>query len=148
MTGLSIAVALIGISIARYFYHHRGGVPASFQQWVSPLRGVLEEEWYLDRLYNRVFVAGFAQSGGYLMGVLDQQMDRGVNAVGWLTRSTGRLANWWDEWVIDGAVRVSAYSVKLMALPARLLQTGTLQTYVLFIVIGMTIFLGYLVLAR
>ncbi len=149
LTGLSVAVALIGISIARYFYGHKGGVPHTFLQLVRPLRGVLEEEWYVDRIYNSIFVHAFARGGGRLLNRIDTGIiDRGVNVAGATTRLAGSFSSWWDEWVIDGAVRVFAYSVKLLSYPVRLLQTGQLQTYALFIVVGVVAFLSYLGFAR
>ncbi|MDQ6677882.1 MAG: NADH-quinone oxidoreductase subunit L [Acidobacteriota bacterium] len=143
LTGLSVAVVLIGISIARYFYGHRGGVPQTFQQLARPLQGVLEEEWYVDRIYTAFFVRGFGRGGGRVLNRFDGVIDRGVNLTGALTRAAGAFSGWWDEWVIDGAVRVFAYSVKLLSYPARLLQTGKLQTYALFVVMGLIAFLGY-----
>jgi len=149
LTGISVAVALIGISVARYFYGHRGGVPHTFQQLVRPLQGVLEEEWYVDRIYTAVFVRAFGRGGGGLLDRFDTQViDRGVNAASLGTRVAGRFSSWWDEWVIDGFVRVFGYSVKLLSYPVRLLQTGQLQTYALFLLIGVVAFLGFLEFRR
>ena len=149
LTGLSVAVALIGISIARYFYGHKGGVPHTFMQLVRPLQGVLEEEWYVDRIYNSLFVHAFGRGGGRILNELDTHViDRGVNQVGAWTRFAGQVSSWWDEWVIDGFVRAFAYSVKLLSYPVRLLQTGRLQTYALFLVLGLVAFIGFLEFAR
>jgi len=149
LTGLSVAVALIGISVARYFYGHKGGVPHTFLQLVRPLQGVLEEEWYVDRIYNTLFLRAFARGGGQALTTFDTQViDRGVNAASFGTRLAGTVSSWWDEWAIDGFVRLFAYSVKLLAYPVRLLQTGQLQTYALFIVLGMVAFLSFLAFTR
>ena len=48
--------------------------------------------------------------------------------------------------MIDGAVRLSAFSVKVLSYPVRLLQTGLVQTYALFIVFGVLIFFTYYLL--
>lgn len=149
LTGITVAVALIGISIARYFYGHKGGVPHTFAQLVRPLQGVLEEEWYVDSIYNRVFVYAFARGGGRLLNAFDTHViDRGVNAASAATRLSGRVSAWWDRWVIDGFVGVFAYSFKLASYPVRLLQTGQLQTYALFIVLGVVAFVSFLAFAR
>ncbi len=149
LTGLSVAVALIGMSIARYFYGHRGGVPQTFQQLVRPLQGVLEEEWYVDRIYSAIFVRAFGQGGGRLLDGFDSRViDRGVNTASAGMRVAGRVSSWWDEWVIDGFVRVFAYSVGLLSFPMRLLQTGNLQTYALFVTAGVVAFLGVLAFFR
>ena len=149
LTGLSVAVALIGISIARYFYGHKGGVPKTFQQLVRPLQGVLEEEWYVDRIYTAFFVHGFSRGGGPLLDQFDQQViDRGVAGAGKGTRLAGRFSAWWDFWILDGIVRLFSVSVKLLSYPVRLLQTGNLQTYAVFVLAGAAAFLGFLAFAK
>ena len=55
---------------------------------------------------------------------------------------------WWDTWVIDGAVRLSSFLVKVMSYPVRILQTGQVQSYALFIVVGAIVFFGYYMVGR
>ena len=52
---------------------------------------------------------------------------------------------WWDTWIIDGAVRLGSFSVKLLSYPVCLVQSGRVQSYALFVVIGFLAFLGYYV---
>ena len=67
----------------------------------------------------------------------------GVNGVGWTTRLTANVSRLWDLWVIDGLVNVLAFVVKLLSYPARVIQTGLVQSYAWFITLGLLIFLAY-----
>ena len=64
---------------------------------------------------------------------------------GWLTRFSSKFSIWWDTWIIDGAVRFGSFCVKLLSYPVCLLQSGRVQTYALFVVVGFLAFLGYYV---
>jgi NADH:ubiquinone oxidoreductase subunit 5 (subunit L)/multisubunit Na+/H+ antiporter MnhA subunit len=66
-----------------------------------------------------------------------------VFGAGWLTRMSGELSRIWDSWVIDGLVNVAAFTVRLLSYPARVLQTGLVQSYATFIVLGVLIFMAY-----
>ena len=70
-------------------------------------------------------------------------MDGGVNGVGWLTRFTSKVSMWWDTWIVDGSVRLLSFTVKMASYPARILQTGIVQAYALFFVLGLLGFLMY-----
>ena len=52
---------------------------------------------------------------------------------------------WWDTWIIDGAVRFSSFFVKMLSYPVCILQTGRVQAYAFFVVIGVLAFFGYYV---
>jgi NADH-quinone oxidoreductase subunit L len=140
----SIAIAAGGILLARYLYHHRPEIPHAVEARFKPLHKVLYNQWYLDQLYDYVFVEGLCKRGGRLLGSFDRGVvDGGVNAAGWLTRLSGTVSGWWDTCVIDGAVRLGSFAVKLLSDPVCRLQTGRLQTYAFFFVAGVLVFFGY-----
>jgi NADH-quinone oxidoreductase subunit L len=70
-------------------------------------------------------------------------VDGGVNGVGWSTRMSAELSRLWDTWVIDGLVNVVGYATKLLSYPVRVVQSGVVQTYALFIVLGVLLFMTY-----
>ena len=51
----------------------------------------------------------------------------------------------WTLVSVDGAVRLGSFSVKLLSYPVCLIQSGRVQSYALFVVIGFLAFLGYYV---
>ena len=143
---LSVAVALLGIAIARYFYTRRTEIPDRIEAACKPLYTVLYHKWYVDEIYDFLFVNGLGKSGGRLCGAFDRNIvDGGVNGAGWLTRFTSTMSIWWDTWIIDGAVRLGSFAVKALSFPVCLLQTGRVQAYAFFVVVGVLAFFGYYV---
>ncbi len=144
LMSVSVAVALIGIGIARWFYHRRPEIPETLEAKLKPLHEVLLNKWYVDELYDFLFVNGFAKGGGRVLGAFDRNVvDGSVNGAGWLTRFSSSVSIWWDTWIIDGAVRLSSLLVKLSSYPVRIVQTGRVQAYALFVVVGALAFFGY-----
>jgi len=144
LMGVSVAIALIGIGIARWFYYKRPEIPDSLEARLRPLHSVLLNKWYVDEFYDFLFVNGFAKGGGRVLGAFDRNViDGTVNGAGWLTRFSSSVSIWWDTWIIDGAVRLSSLLVKLSSYPVRIVQTGRVQAYALFVVVGALAFFGY-----
>jgi len=144
LMGLSIVVALSGIALARYLYLRKPELGESLAQSSSPLHRALQNKWYVDEIYNYLFVDGLGKGGGRIFSRFDSQVvDGGVNGAGWLTRFTSRVSMWWDTWIIDGAVRLSSFLVKMSSYPFRILQTGSLQAYAFVFVAGVLMIFGY-----
>ncbi len=143
---LSVAVAAGGISLAYYLYSKRADIPDRILARFRPLHTVLYNKWYVDEIYDFLFVNGLGKGGGSAMAEFDRTIvDGGVNGAGWLTRTSATLSMWWDTWIVDGAVRFTSFSVKLLSYPACLLESGRVQTYALFMLVGLLAFLGYYV---
>ena len=146
LMALSVAVAIIGIAVARYFYHKRPEIPEAMAARFKPLHTLLYNKWYVDEIYDFLFINGLCKGGGTALARFDETVvDGGVNGAGWLTRFTSRVSIWWDTWIIDGAVRFGSFTVKLLSYPVCILQTGRVQSYALFIVVGTLAFFGYYV---
>jgi hypothetical protein len=67
----------------------------------------------------------------------------GVDGTGWLTRITSSISMVWDSWIVDGLVNLAARIVWVCSYPVRMLQTGRVSRYALFMLLGVLIFLGY-----
>ncbi|HXF05960.1 MAG TPA: hypothetical protein VNM72_11170, partial [Blastocatellia bacterium] len=90
----------------------------------DPLRSaprVLENKYYLDEIYEAIFV-------------------RPLHAA-----STRVLWRWLDVTLIDGAVNGTATAVAGLARVLRQMQTGLVRSYVMMILLGALIVLGYFV---
>jgi len=146
---VSIAIAVSGIFVARVFYHIKPEIPESLGAKFPRGHKILLNKWYLDEIYDFLFVNGLAKGGGRLFGAFDRNVvDGAVNGAGWITRLSATLSMWWDTWIIDGAVRLSSFVVKVASYPVRILQTGQVQSYALFIVVGAIVFFGYYMVGR
>jgi len=144
LMGLSVAIAVAGISLARYLYHMKPEIPESMAVSLAPIHKLLSNKWYVDEIYDFLFVNGLGKSGGNLLSAFDRRVvDGGVNGAGWFTRFSSVVSMWWDTWVIDGAVRGGSFFVKLLSYPVCILQTGRVQAYAFFVVVGAIAFLGY-----
>jgi NADH-quinone oxidoreductase subunit L len=146
LMALSVLIAFAGIALARYLYLVKPETPDRVQASVGPLYKVLYHKWYVDELYDFLFVNGLGKGGGRVCGAFDTAVvDGGVNGAGWLTRFSASISMWWDTWIIDGAVRLGSFFVKMLSYPVCVLQTGRVQTYALFVVVGVLAFFGYYV---
>ena len=140
LMAISVAVALAGIAVARHLYVTRPERAAALRQAAGPLYTVLANKWYVDEIYDFLFVNGLGKGGGSALARFDSRIvDGGVNGAGWITRLTSALSIWWDTWIVDGAVRLTAFLVKAASFPVRLLHTGSVQAYALVIVLGATV---------
>ena len=140
----SVGVALGGIWLARRLYCNRTELPGKIARWAGPLYTVLLNKWYVDEVYNALFVDGLAKGGGTVLAAFDSRIvDGGVNGAGWLTRFTSKVSIWWDTWIVDGSVRLLSFAVRVASYPTRVLQTGQVQSYALVFAVGLLAFLGY-----
>jgi NADH-quinone oxidoreductase subunit L len=136
-SGALLAAALLAAAIGIFV-----AMKTSFEV-IGPLHKVLHNKWYLDEIYNTIFVNGIAKKGGLLLSAFDRDVvDGGVNGAAWLTRFNSRLTIFWDTWIVDGLVRLMSTLVWLAGYPARMLQTGYVQTYALFVVLGLLVMFG------
>jgi len=141
---VSVAVAGIAIYVAYRFYQVTPGIPESLARTFQPLYRTLYNKWYVDEIYDFLFVNGLGKGGGEVTGAFDRNVvDGAVNGAGWLTRFSSRVSIWWDTWIVDGAVRLGSFTVKLLSYPVCILQTGRVQAYALFVVLGVLVFFGY-----
>jgi NADH-quinone oxidoreductase subunit L len=144
LMGLSVAIAVVAIGIARYLYHSKPEIPDRIQASFGPLHKILYNKWYVDEIYDFLFIDGMSKKGGLLLGAFDRNVvDGGVNGAGWLTRFSSKVSIWWDTWIVDGLVRFSSFFVKMLSYPVCILQTGRVQAYALFVVVGALAFFGY-----
>ncbi len=138
LTSLSVAAALLGIWIASRIY---------LKVWEGPLYKAMLNKWYVDEIYDFLFVNGLAKGGGEVLGAFDRNViNGGVDGAGWLARMVSSVSIWWDTWIVDGAVRATSFTVKLSGYPVRLLQTGHVQSYALVFIVGVLAMFGFYVL--
>jgi NADH-quinone oxidoreductase subunit L len=147
LMGLSVAVALAGIMLARYMYLVRPEAAEKAKESAGGVYTTLLNKWYVDEIYDFLFVNGLSKGGGSALAKFDGKVvDGGVNGAGWLTRFTSWLSIWWDTWIVDGAVRLSSFAVKVSSYPVRIVQTGQVQAYALAFVLGVVLLFGYYVM--
>ena len=120
----SISVALVGIAAACYFYYFKPSLPGKIasNKTIEPLYEGSLNKWYVDELYNYVFVQPFKY--------LAEQASR------------------FDLGIIDGAVNGVAAVLKDMALTLQAAQSGLLRNYATLMAIGAFAILVFIIVWR
>ncbi|MBU9723406.1 MULTISPECIES: NADH-quinone oxidoreductase subunit L [Bacillaceae] len=90
LAGLSIVIALGGIGLAYFMYGKKGTVPATDTSNVSGVHKLLLNKYYIDELYQAVFVRPTVAIGKFFWEVDKGVVDGIVNFIGRATRSSGR----------------------------------------------------------
>ncbi|HEX3630079.1 MAG TPA: NADH-quinone oxidoreductase subunit L [Candidatus Dormibacteraeota bacterium] len=126
LAALSVLVALVGFGFAYLLYARRPELAVQWRTRIAPIHTLVEHKYYVDELYDRVFVRpGFALAR-FLNDIVEPK-------------------------VIDGAVDGVAHLWVEEARELRLIQSGRVRTYGIFTLGGavgvlllVTYFLGYL----
>jgi NADH-quinone oxidoreductase subunit L len=143
----SVTVALLGIFLATFFFQRHPEYPARLASSLRPVHQLLLRKYYVDEIYDAVFVRGLALGGGETLHTMDRYVidggdgevrpGLGVNGVAWLTRDVvARSSDAWDRVVVDGAVNLTAAILDNASYVLRALQNGLVQHYALSALIG------------
>lgn len=117
LMGVSVGVAAIAIFLSYTVYGKGGSVPAPDQE-VTGIRKIIYDKFYIDELYNAVFVQPVMRLSSWLHSAMDKRVIGGlINGIGGSVVETGSIL--------------------------RKLQTGNIGTYVWLITLGVIIFLGF-----
>jgi NADH-quinone oxidoreductase subunit L len=121
LMGVSLAVAIVGLLVARWMYVKDPAVPDRVVNRFSGLHSLVYNKYWIDELYDVLFVNSIVRFSRFL----------------WRS---------FDELVVDGAVNGSAWLVRTWGTGLRWIQTGLVKDYALSILVGVLAVIGYLVL--
>jgi NADH-quinone oxidoreductase subunit L len=159
LMGASIAIAAFGIVLAFVFFQRHPEYPQRiYTAWPRAYR-VLYNKYYVDEIYGALFVRGAALAGGNLLWASDRYVidggdgqvrpGLGVNGVAWLSRDIfAAFSNFWDTFVVDGAVNLTGYILDNLSYVFRAVQNGLVQHYALvaLMIVFVMIGLGHFIL--
>lgn len=137
----SLAVAGLGILLAFMFYSWKKLDADKLAEKIKGLYNFSLNKWYLDELYDATAVSGTLNTGIGLSWFDQKIVDGAVNGSAWLTRFTSKLSGLFDTYVVDGLVNFTAFFSGFIGLNFRKLQSGKVQTYVVFVVFAVIILL-------
>lgn len=137
----SLAVAGLGILIAFAFYLWKKFDADKLAEKIKPLYNFSLNKWYLDELYDATAVNGTLNSGKGLSWFDQKVVDGAVNGSAYVTRIVSKVSGLFDTYVVDGLVNFSALLSGFVGLLFRKLQTGKVQTYVVFAVFAVIVLL-------
>nr|MDJ0649015.1 NAD(P)H-quinone oxidoreductase subunit F [Xenococcaceae cyanobacterium MO_188.B19] len=107
MAGLSIAIAVSGIIVAALMYRLKKIDPAAIAKKYPALYKFSLNKWYVDDIYEQVFVIGSRRIARQIMEV--------------------------DSRVVDGAVNLTGLATLLSGEGLKYLETGRAQFYALIV---------------
>ena len=118
LMAISVAVAIIGIFIAWTMYIKNPDMPARFTARFSSLYRWVFNKWYIDELYDLVFVNNCKRLGTFFW--------RGI-----------------DVRIVDGVVNGCAWVVRGLGAGLRYTQSGYLYNYAAAMVVGVVVIVGF-----
>ncbi len=116
----SVIIALLGIFTAYIFYVKDPGLPKRFAARFKGLYHAVHNKYFVDELYDFLFVRGTLKAGGFLLKAVDDGM-------------------------IEGLVNGTADALKRAGGRLRQVETGYVQEYAIGIIVGAIVVVGYLI---
>jgi NADH-quinone oxidoreductase subunit L len=123
IAGISVAAALLGIALSWMLYARKplhASQPDPLRRWIGPLMTALERKWWIDEIYDVLFLTPYKDLSEVLAGPVD-----------------GGL--------IDGLVNGSGRVTAGLSNGLKRLQNGLVRTYALFVLLGVAAILGFLI---
>ncbi len=142
---LSILIAGTGILLAYLIYQFKIFDADKLEKQFNKLHKLSFNKWYFDEIYQATVINGTVGLG-MLMGWLDNKVIDGmVNLTAKITRGFGYFIGYFDNGVIDGIVNLVANTTGFFGASLRKIQTGRVQTYVVWAVIGLFCLVYFLI---
>ena len=89
MGGSSVGIGLIGITLASLMYLARKIDPSAIAKQIEPLYQLSLNKWYIDDIYEVVFVQGSRKLAKQVLEIDIRIVDGIVNLAGFVTLVTG-----------------------------------------------------------
>jgi len=117
--------------------------PDPLQRLLRGLYPVLQNSYYFDELYDRLFVQPTKRLSYWLYRFDDQLViDPIVDDVGKVGLYLSEASRWFDTHVVDAAVNGVGTVTELFGNAVRTLQTGRVQNYLLIALVTLSVLLG------
>ena len=153
LMGASVLIGAAGIALAWHFYKSHPEIPARLAATFAGAHRVLLNKYYVDELYGALFVRGVALGGGTTLHAMDRYLvdggdgevraGGGVNGIAWITRDVAcRISNFFDWFVVDGCVNLTAFILDNFSYVFRALQNGLVQHYAWAMLVGVLLMIG------
>jgi len=138
---LSLALAGFGILLAFIFYQWKKINADKVAESIKPVYQFSLNKWYVDEIYNYSVISGTLLLSKILHWFDAYIVDGIVNGSAALTRLISRISGLIDTYIVDGLVNFTALFSGFMGLSLRRLQTGKVQTYIVFVIFSVFVLL-------
>ncbi|HLF81928.1 MAG TPA: NADH-quinone oxidoreductase subunit L [Anaerolineales bacterium] len=151
VAGISTGLGLVALVLAWTVYGRKtlpAGGADPLSRGLGPLFTALNRKWWVDELYDWLFVRRYVAAAGWLANTLDGRFWHDWFHDTLLARSfrrgTGWLSEGFDLPVIDGAANGLAQLIQRAAAGLRSVQTGYVRNYAISVFIGLLLVMSYL----
>ncbi|NOU48687.1 MAG: NADH-quinone oxidoreductase subunit L [Bacteroidales bacterium] len=142
---LSLLIAGSGILLAFLIYQYKTISADKLEARFKFLHTFSYNKWYFDELYQATAINGLLVISKALSWFDNYVVDGLVNLSSYVTRGFGYIVGLFDNYVIDGAVNLVANFTGYCGNKMRKLQTGHIQSYVVFVLLGILILLYFFI---
>jgi NADH-quinone oxidoreductase subunit L len=142
LTLVSVAVAGGGIFLAYHFFLARPEKAGQLRDRFHGLHRVVYNKFYVDEIYDAVFVNRCKGLGTWLSAFDLKVVDGLVNGSAAATRISAWISGQADIHIVDRLVNLVAEIVEFFSSVLRRLQTGLVQRYIAFFVLGLVLIIG------
>jgi NADH-quinone oxidoreductase subunit L len=137
---ISLLVAGAGILLAFAFYYWKKFDADKLAEKIKPLYTFSINKWYFDEFYEGVIVRGTMGLTMVFKWIDNNIIDGVVNGVASLTQRGSSGTGKFDNSFIDGLVNLVGSIVMFFGLLFRKIQTGKVQNYIAYVLLGIVIF--------
>jgi len=133
---MALLAAIAGTLIAWVLYGTNLVNVAEIKRHLGLVHNFLVHKWYFDELYDALFMKP-AHVVGKFCAWIDRMILDGILHT--TAKSTVLVSKWdrlFDESIVDGLVNLLGNSTFAVGRSLRVIQTGNLRQYVMFIVVG------------
>ncbi|RMG41149.1 MAG: NADH-quinone oxidoreductase subunit L [Planctomycetota bacterium] len=133
---LGLLLAVAGTLLAYVIYVRRLLDPADIVRQFKRLHAFLVEKWQFDNVYDAVFVRPVHVVAGWCAAFDRVVLDGIIHASARAAVTVSRWDRLFDEGFVDGLVNLLADVVYRFGALLRVVQTGRLRQYVVFLALG------------
>ena len=109
---------------------------AEIKRHLSGVHSFLVNKWYFDELYDALFMKPTHVVGRFCAWIDRTILDGILHGTAKCTVLVSKWDRLFDESIVDGLVNLLGNSTFAVGRSLRVIQTGNLRQYVMFIVVG------------
>lgn len=138
---LSLGLTGIAVFLAFMIYYREKISADDLERRFKGIHTFSLNKWYIDELYNSTAIKGTMVLSRMLFWFDKYIIDGIVNGSAYVTRFVSYLSKLFDTFVVDGLVNFSAFITGFFGASLRRVQTGKVQTYIVYVVFSIIIIL-------
>ena len=132
----ALLAAIAGTFLAWVLYGTKAVNLDEMKRQLAAVHQFLTEKWYFDELYDALFMKPIHQIAAFCAWIDRTIIDSVLHGAASLTVLVAKWDRMFDEKFVDGLVDLIGHATFSAGSAMRVVQTGRLRQYVMFIVVG------------